>query len=54
MFKGTRLKRSMDPTWKKACPSTWKHYQSQRIVRAEIDYDHGYTKYEVYLTNGIE
>lgn len=30
------------------------HFNGQRIAYAEIDYDYGFKKYEVRLTNGVE
>ncbi|MBP3757353.1 MAG: PepSY-like domain-containing protein [Prevotella sp.] len=31
-----------------------KHYKGQRIIYADVDYDHGFKKYEVKLSNGVE
>ncbi len=30
------------------------HFKGQRIAYAEVDYDHGFKKYEVHLSNGVE
>ena len=31
-----------------------KNFRGQRIAYAEVDWDHGYKKYEVRLMNGVE